>query len=130
MLREGDRIHYSGDLANEPGWFRVELDRVGPWLVEENGDRRFTVSPTQIGDVYKGHCSPRFVTEAAYRAFYAAPGVTLGLVLLLTLAISSCAPHASPDAERTFLGALNTYCEGSDYREPVCAVPLSQDFGR
>jgi hypothetical protein len=77
ILREGDRIHYSGDVANRPGWFRVMLTTTGPRLVEESDlvwggeSRSFILSPREIGDVYAGHCNPRFVTEAAYKAYHA-----------------------------------------------------------
>jgi hypothetical protein len=69
ILKEGDRIHYSGDMANASGWFRLYPTQQGVELIEEYGDRRFTITPALIGDVYQGHCSPRFVTEAAYNWF-------------------------------------------------------------
>ena len=67
------RVYYSGDMANQPGWFTRRPSPGGTVsLVEEGGEgRRLTVSPQEIGDVYHGHCSPRFVTEAAYNAFQA-----------------------------------------------------------
>jgi hypothetical protein len=71
----GDRIHYSGDLMNVSGWF-VVVGKEGEYLKldEDGGQERkgFTVAPSSIGHKYEGHCSPRFVTQAAYDAFIAA----------------------------------------------------------
>jgi outer membrane protein OmpA-like peptidoglycan-associated protein len=66
------RIYYTGDVANQPGWFKQrEIDKFHIELIEEGGNRRrFIVAPQQIGDKYKGHCNPRFVTEAAHEAYY------------------------------------------------------------
>lgn len=70
----GDRIHYSGDMANAQGWFEVTgLHHDGSVdLAECGGERVWRVSDCQIGDVYHGHCSPRFVTEAAVLTYRAA----------------------------------------------------------
>lgn len=70
------RVYYTGDMANQPGWFRATGNGEGQLrLVEEDypdsEQRVFTVYPHHIGHVYQGHCSPRFVTEAAYKAFRA-----------------------------------------------------------
>lgn len=72
------RIYYTGDVANQPGWFRVvsEAPEFGSVRVEEeDGDRRFVLHLFEIGDRYEGHHNPRFVTEAAYRAYRASRGV-------------------------------------------------------
>ena len=72
----GDRIYYTGDMANASGWFTVT--RVGgPRDVElkecPGGDGRTINTPAlMIGDLYKGHCNPRFVTAKAYAAYYEA----------------------------------------------------------
>jgi hypothetical protein len=69
----GDRLHYSGDMANASGWF-VVLGKEGGYLKldEDGGDRKgWTIHPSSIGHKYQGHCSPRFVTQAAYDAFVA-----------------------------------------------------------
>jgi hypothetical protein len=68
-----DRIYYTGDMANIDGWFVVSK----PWdkwnfeIVEEKGgeDRTMVICQSQVGEVYKGHCNPRFVTEAAYMSY-------------------------------------------------------------
>lgn len=69
----GQRIHYSGDMANPSGWFRVA--RIAEHTVdlsEIDGDGRKIngIQHNQIGDVYAGHCAPRFVTDKAYNAYY------------------------------------------------------------
>jgi hypothetical protein len=66
------RIYYTGDMANHSGWFAVTPAHNGNLrLIEEDGGegRDFIIGAYQVGDVYKGHCNPRFVTEAAYRAY-------------------------------------------------------------
>ncbi len=73
------RIHYSGDMCNAPGWFTATDHPTVPGvlrLTEEAGGegRVLTVRDYEVGDVYAGHCSPRFVTEAAVRAFRASRG--------------------------------------------------------
>jgi hypothetical protein len=72
----GDRIYYTGDMANHSGWFRVErTDMNGNLRLVEDGTpnhgRTMAILPMQIGDVYQGHCNPRFVTELAYATYYA-----------------------------------------------------------
>jgi hypothetical protein len=68
------RVYYTGDVANQPGWFTVAPEAQGGHvvLVEDAGGegRRFTLSAGHIGDVYQGHCNPRFVTEDAYLAYH------------------------------------------------------------
>lgn len=75
------RIYYTGDMANQPGWFNetasdleghVGNRRLVVELVEEGGERSFAVHAHHIGDVYRGHCDPRFVTEEAYNTYHAA----------------------------------------------------------
>lgn len=71
-MNANDRIYYTGDRCNESGWFTVGAVRNGQLVLSEcDGDRSMTVYAQQIGDVYKGHCDPRFVTEAAYKAYRA-----------------------------------------------------------
>lgn len=71
----GDRIHYSGDMANLGCWAKVvELSPTNFGMMvrlkEEGADgREFLVHDWQIGEVYKGHCNPRFVTEQAFNTF-------------------------------------------------------------
>ncbi len=67
------KIYYTGDMANCSGWFNVVKQTAqNVWLKEIDGDREFSIYPVQIGNVYKGHCNPRFVTELAYNAYHAA----------------------------------------------------------
>jgi len=66
----GTEIYYTGDMANVSGHFRVAGQAMGNVILDEvGGFRRFKVYPTEIGHVYQGHCSPRFVTEVARQAF-------------------------------------------------------------
>lgn len=65
----GDRIYYTGDRANDPGWGTVHC--TGPTNVgmELDDGRVINIPPSHIGDKYAGHCNPRFVTQAAYVAY-------------------------------------------------------------
>jgi hypothetical protein len=72
----GTRIYYTGDVCNQPDW-GVVVDRDLPnaatqfhVLFERIGD--MTLQITSVGDVYEGHCHPRFVTGEAYDARRAA----------------------------------------------------------
>lgn len=66
----GSKIYYTGDMANASGNFTVaRVNSFSVTLVEVDGDRKFDVYPSQIGDVYQGHCNPRFVTEEARQAY-------------------------------------------------------------
>lgn len=71
------RVYYTGDMANAPGWFHPVGDMDDPSahinLYEDGGEGRkfLQVRRSRIGDEYKGHCNPRFVTEEAYEAYYA-----------------------------------------------------------
>lgn len=78
MVKQGDVVHYSGDMANRQGWFMVRavLSPMQIQLVEVSGgeNREFTVAEWNIGNVYAGHCDPRFVTFAAFNAWREALG--------------------------------------------------------
>ncbi len=68
----GEEVYYTGDMANDSGWLKITC--TGPTnigMVEGGvyGGRVFNVKPSNIGDVYKGHCDPRFVTKAAFNAY-------------------------------------------------------------
>lgn len=72
-----ERIYYTGDVANQSGWFTVEHIKGGNLhLVEVPGEysegRSFIISSSQVGDKYEGHGGTRFVTETAYKAWRAA----------------------------------------------------------
>ena len=74
-LPVGQKIYYSGDMANSPGWFTVTDIRRSQFgvsydLTEIKGERVF-LGTRNIGHVYAGHCDPRMVTSQAYDAFYA-----------------------------------------------------------
>lgn len=69
----GTKVYYTGDMANPEGWFTVVMIRQpGCYdLCENGGDNRefLSIHAQQIGHEYFGHCNPRFVTEAAHRAY-------------------------------------------------------------
>lgn len=72
------RVFYTGDMANQSGWFQADGDMEDPnakiTLREEPGplseDRTIHVFRRHIGDRYFGHCNPRFVTAEAHAAYY------------------------------------------------------------
>jgi hypothetical protein len=74
----GTKVYYTGDMANSSGNFEV-VDFAGSYVTlrEIDGEgRRFQgIHTHQIGDVYQGHCNPRFVTEEARQAFRKARGL-------------------------------------------------------
>lgn len=78
---EVTRVYYTGDMANSSGWFTAHEvpNAITVQLIEEDGgeDRAFSIRKDHIGNLYQGHCNPRFVTEEAYREFYRLRGVTL-----------------------------------------------------
>lgn len=69
------RIYYTGDMANQPGWFVATPHPATDHLAldEEPGGegRRFVVMTHDIGGVYAGHCNPRFVLASAVEAYRA-----------------------------------------------------------
>lgn len=68
-VKTGDKVFYTGDRANDPAWLTVSC--TGPTnigMVASDGEA-FNVSPNAIGDTYRGHCDPRFVTKDAYDAY-------------------------------------------------------------
>lgn len=69
----GGLIYYTGDMANNCGWFRITAINSNSVDLEElplGDDRDFRgILFTSIGDVYKGHCNPRFVTEDAFHSY-------------------------------------------------------------
>lgn len=73
-LEVGHKIYYTGDMANQSGWFKVfNVRSNGSYdLLEIEGEHRdfCGVQSTSIGNVYMGHCNPRFVTAEAYQAFF------------------------------------------------------------
>ena len=71
--KKGARIYYTGDMANQDGWGTItEGTRIvhDQYHVTMDDGREFWLSQYAIGDVYKGHCDPRFVTKAAHDAWH------------------------------------------------------------
>lgn len=75
-------IYYTGDVCNNDGWFTLvaiaEPTSYGQAikLVEDEGEysegRTINLPGVHhVGDVYRGHCNPRFVTKEAYDAYRA-----------------------------------------------------------
>lgn len=63
----GDRIYYTGDIANDPAWCTVVTSSASDVALKRDTDGRVMhVYPVMIGSVYRGHCDPRFVTAKAY----------------------------------------------------------------
>jgi len=70
-IHMGDRIYYTGDRANSAAWTKViSLDGFSVQLEHEADGHVMDVFRQAIGDLYQGHCDPRFVTERAYREYY------------------------------------------------------------
>jgi hypothetical protein len=71
-LQTGERVYYTGDMANQPDWCTITgLENHNVKLQMDNGGETW-VWDTSIGHVYQGHCNPRFVTQAAYDTWRAA----------------------------------------------------------
>ena len=74
----GQRIYYTGDMANQDGHFVVAAIRA-PGCVDlqelpgdlSHGRDIKGIYERHIGHEYHGHCNPRFVTEEARQAYYA-----------------------------------------------------------
>ena len=73
-LEVGTEIYYTGDIANADGFGEI-VETVASRMTKTIGirfkdGREMTVRAVQIGAEYHGHCNPRFVTRAAYDAYY------------------------------------------------------------
>ena len=70
----GDRIYYTGDMANDSAWLIVSSTTHPTGALElkhaEDESAWGFVHPVMIGDFYQGHCNPRFVTAKAYTTYY------------------------------------------------------------
>ena len=70
----GTRIYYTGDMANNEDYGTVTdvtSGRFGTHVVIRLDDGREFTHSIRIGEVYQGHCNPRFVTVAAVNKYYA-----------------------------------------------------------
>ncbi len=65
-VKVGDMIYYTGDMANPDGWGNVERVTLENVVLRLQDGRVLNVLPQAIGDIYRGHYDPRFVTLAAY----------------------------------------------------------------
>ena len=68
-LEVGTRIYYTGDMANVPWWGTVVSLGELAVIVQTDDNRDKPVPYSAIGNIYRGHASPRFVTKAAYDAY-------------------------------------------------------------
>lgn len=74
----GQKIYYTGDMANHSGWFKItEQRQAGEYspnmytLKEIGGNREFkAVFEMGIGDTYNGTCRTRFVTAEAHEEYW------------------------------------------------------------
>lgn len=72
------KIYYTGDMANHPGWFKItEQRQAGDYnpnmytLTEIDGDRTFkAVFEIGIADIYEGRGGQRFVTAEAHEEYW------------------------------------------------------------
>lgn len=94
-------------MANRDGWFiACRVEGFFCELVEEPGDhsqgRKFTIGASHVGDVYAGHCNPRFVTAAAVAAFRGRPIACTADAPAISAALAFCASRkAIEQAEET-----------------------------
>ena len=65
----GTKVYYTGDVANQSAWAEVVGEDNGAVVLRMENGRTQTVFPQNIGKVYEGTASPRYVTEDAYRAW-------------------------------------------------------------
>ena len=70
-VKVGDRLHYSGDVCNHRVWATVTEVKGNHVVIEFDEGGSQPIPVYIIGDVYHGHCDPRFVTEAAYKDWHA-----------------------------------------------------------
>lgn len=71
-IEVGTRIYYTGDMANDPAWGTVVMQRGGYCdIQQDNGHLMASILLCAIGHRYNGTCNPRFVTETAYHAWRA-----------------------------------------------------------
>lgn len=79
-IEVGTRVYNRGDMCNQAHFCtvtKIETDRFATTATlspDEGSDRSgpYQIPVHMINHVDKGHGGTRFVTEAAYRAFYAA----------------------------------------------------------
>lgn len=71
MYNVGQRIYYTGDMANRSGWGIITHARPCNWYgvnytLDMQDGRVFSISPNTITDTFNGHSTYRFVTKEAY----------------------------------------------------------------
>jgi len=75
MYITGQRIYYTGDMANRSGWGTVTNVRPCPYYqlnytLEMHDGRIFSITPFEITDTYND--SFRFITKEAYNEYRSA----------------------------------------------------------
>ena len=72
-MKEGTRIYYTGDIANDDGTGTITEIKETKWgtdiIIKMDDSRDITVSPCNFSDEYKGNGSTRFVTLEAYNTY-------------------------------------------------------------
>jgi hypothetical protein len=71
MYNVGQRIYYTGDMANRSGWGIITNARPCKWyslnyMLEMQDGRIFTIHPHMISDTFNGSSTFRFITKEAY----------------------------------------------------------------
>lgn len=77
MYITGQRIYYTGDMANRSGWGTVTHVRPCPYYqlnytLEMMDGRIFSITPFEITDNYNGQSTFRFITKEAHDEYRAA----------------------------------------------------------
>ena len=65
-LTKGTQIYYTGDYANKSGFGTIIKVNQGKVLIAMDDEKIKNIPSIMIGDEYKGHCNPRFVTKKAW----------------------------------------------------------------
>ena len=68
-LNTGTRIYYTGDVANHSWWGSVESEDQHNVFIRVDDGQLVSVFQQSIGNLYQGHCDPRFVTEEAFKEY-------------------------------------------------------------
>ena len=70
MKPVGTKVYYTGDMANQDGFFTVIAHRNGStYDLQEIDGERSILGVYSIADTYAGNCAERFVTAEARLAY-------------------------------------------------------------
>ena len=72
-IKKGTEIYYTGDMANKQGFGTITNIKTSRWgtyyYMSYDDGRKSTLQSCMIGNEYKGHCNPRFVTLESYNKY-------------------------------------------------------------